>query len=166
MTNFCTQLEHHLHQNALIVTTRRKNILWTSVKGFVVASLLALALWKIITGGIGFYPNVEPYQDRPCGGYHLNTNQFLEMSFGHCFVTNDSLEQVDEWYRERGWFKFGEQSLPPALNLGLLRILVIRYFLTENQHEQSRLIVQSVQYQISPPCSTCLSGPWKAPATR
>ena len=147
-----------LNKNFVFLRLRGKLLLALAMSALFV-SLLANILWNIFTGGIGFYPRVELFRERPCGGYHLDTHPFLEVGFGNCFITNDSEKKVDQWYRQRGWFRFGEQSLPQAINFGLFRLLITRYFLTEKQSDGALLIVHNVQYVIGPPCLNCISNP-------
>jgi len=138
---------------------KKKNLVLVISASFV--SLLAITLWNIFTGGIGFYPHAEFFRERPCGGYSFDfeNHSFLDVDFRNCFITHDTENQIDHWYRQKGWFRFGERSLPQAMNFGFFRLLITRYFLTEEQSDGTLLIFHSVQYTIGPPCPICISGP-------
>lgn len=126
-----------------------------------IVSIIGLVFggWNLISGGIGFYPNVIAFRDRPCGGYLGFIHPTMEIWFTHCFLTSDAEEEVHEWYRSRGWFRFGERLLYPKTNLGLAQIMIAREFNTEKQANGDFLIVHSVRYLFFGPSSTDLSIP-------
>ena len=124
---------------------RQMSLSITTVSTIVILGL-SIGVWNLITGGIGFYPNVTLFKGKPCGGYHFSSRPMLKLQFAHCFTTYDTETQVDKWYRAKGWYRFGETSLYPSVNLGIVSIAVNKSFLTEKQKDGTMLLVQNVQY--------------------
>jgi hypothetical protein len=130
-----------------------KKAMITIVNAIVIVGLI-LGIWNLITGGTRFYPNVTAFRDRPCGGYLGFIDPTMEIWFTYCFLTSDVEEEIHEWYRSRGWFRFGERLLYPKINLGLVQIMITREFNTEKQANGNLLVVHSVHYLFFKPNST------------
>ena len=120
---------------------------------------LIIGIWNLLTGGIGFYPNVTLFHGKLCGGYQAFVHPITQFNFTHCFSTADDEEKIDDWYRTRGWFRIGERLLYPDINLGLVRLMVAKEFLTERQPDGKILLVHSVKYFFFEPNSPALSTP-------
>lgn len=106
--------------------------------------------WFVVTGEIEHYPNGEPMTTN-CGGNSFDVRRSQMIWFVRCYTTTDDHSTVQDWYRQRGWFSFGERMVFPSLKMGPYALERGKQFSTTIQEDGKVLIVQQIIYRMGYP---------------
>lgn len=121
-------------------------------------TLLALFLsciltWWFTAGRLEFvhYPNAEIESGEECCNWELaasNNGGMLTISRRFLVAESDT-GNVIQWYKNRGWFRFGERLQFPGVQLGPIRLESGKIFNLGESDHQRLLVVQTIIYRYS-----------------
>jgi hypothetical protein len=132
------------------INSPRKVLIFGTVLGLF---FLAMAIWWFTAGRVSLvhYPNATLERGEECCNWELSASKNWGMiTISRRFLVSESnADVVNEWYKERGWFRFGERLQYPYIQVARLRFESAKEFNLGEPDESNLLIVQTILYRYS-----------------
>jgi hypothetical protein len=126
-----------------------KQLRWTTliIGCFLACTLSTVFSWFAITGELERYPNSESVTLN-CGGILFDVSRPKTIWFVSCYATTDERSIIESWYRQRGWFSFGEREIYPSFIIGKIPFERGKVFTIDLEDNGKILIVQQIIYRV------------------
>lgn len=115
--------------------------------------LSCILAWWSTAGRLEYihYPGAEMESGEECCNWELavNNNGGMLTVSRRFLVAESDTERIIQWYKDRGWSRFGELLRFPGIELGPIRLESGKVFNLGEPDRQKLLIVQTITYRYS-----------------
>ena len=118
----------------------------TGIFAAIVVGVLLLILSRVMS----HYPGAT--RSETCSGSGISVSLNIVV-LNQCFEAVDDLEIIADWYKENGWFRFGERTIYPGVKWGKFCFEIGKEFVLEQQADGAVLIFQHTLYLTSFSCA-------------